>query len=114
MKLSYEWARVHGGNEHESGREACRQGGARDRDGPVLNRLPEHSQDISWKLRELVEEQHAVMREANLAGAGHAGASTARAPSRDGVGGRAEGRFMNQAAAASKKAGNTVDFRGLD
>src|ERR1700674_1298938 len=105
-------ARIHGGNEHEAGREAGRPGGASDGDGAFLNRLAEHLQNIPWKLRELVEKQPAVMREADLAGAGDACASADQARIRGRVMRRAEGRFMNQAAAASEKAGDAVDFRG--
>ena len=60
-------ARVHRGDQ----REACGigegAGGARDRDGPLLERLAHHFERRARELRQLVEEEHAVLREADLA-----------------------------------------------
>ena len=63
-------ARVRGGDEHEAGRQQRRALAAHDRHLPVLERLAQRLQRRPRELRQLVEEQDAVMGEARLARAG--------------------------------------------
>ena len=61
-------ARVHRGDEDEPRGEGDRPRRARDGDVTLFERLPQHVEHVPAELRHLVEEQHAVMREADLAG----------------------------------------------
>ena len=63
-------ARVRGGDEHEAGREQRRALPAHDRHLPVLERLAQRLQRRPRELRQLVEEQDAVVGEARLPRAG--------------------------------------------
>ena len=60
-------ARIHRAHQHEGGGEGRGAGGARDPHRPFFEWLPQHFQDVAAELRHLVEEQHAVMRQADLA-----------------------------------------------
>ena len=62
-------AGVHRRHQHEAGGENSRARRAGDRDPAVLQRLAQDLEDPAIELRHLVEEQHAVVREANFAGA---------------------------------------------
>ena len=61
--------RVHRADERELRRERHRSRGARDHDATVLERLAQRVEDMARDLLQLVEKQHAVMREAHFAGA---------------------------------------------
>ena len=61
-------ARVHRGDELEPRREHHGPSGPCDRDPALLERLPEGLEDVPGELRQLVEEQHATVREGDLAG----------------------------------------------
>ena len=58
---------IHRGREHEPGgiRQAHRRAG--DGHDAVLHRLPEHLEHVLAELGQLVEEQHAAVRQAHLA-----------------------------------------------
>ena len=56
-------AGVHRGREHEGGREGQRHRGAADRDAPVFEGLAQDFEDRAVELGQLVEEEHAVVRE---------------------------------------------------
>jgi hypothetical protein len=68
-------AGVHRGHQDEAGGIADGAARAGQADGPVLERLAKHLEDVSPVLRQLVEEQHPVVREAHLAGAGRRSAT---------------------------------------
>ena len=61
-------AGVHRADQHEPRGESDRPRGARDPDAAFLDRLPQHLEDMPAELRHLVEKQHAVVRQADLAG----------------------------------------------
>ena len=63
-------AGVHGTHEHEGCRVGHAHGSPGYRDHPVLQRLAEHLQDAPFELRKLVQEEHAVVGEADLPGTG--------------------------------------------
>ena len=65
-------ARVRGGDEHEPRRERHHPLPADDRDVAVLERLAQRLQARAHELRQLVEEQHAVVGERRLARASDA------------------------------------------
>src|ERR1044072_7288901 len=60
-------ARVHRRDEHEASgvRDRCLR--ARDDDATVLERLTQGFERVTRKLEQLVEKQHALMRETDLA-----------------------------------------------
>ena len=59
---------IHGRDELKARRERRTPGHPHDGDDAVLERLPQRLEHGPRELRELVEEQHAEMREARLAG----------------------------------------------
>ncbi len=61
-------AQVHRRHQLEARREDKPAADTRDRDGAVLERLPQSLQRIPRELRQLVEEEHPAMSEARLAG----------------------------------------------
>ena len=63
-------AGVGASDEHEVCREDQRAGAAGDGDDLVFERLAEHFEHACAELRQLVEEEHAAVRERDLAGAG--------------------------------------------
>jgi hypothetical protein len=56
-------AGVHGGDKHEACRISDAVIGARDGDFAGFQRLAQRVENLGGKLRHLVEEQHAVMRQ---------------------------------------------------
>ena len=60
-------ARVHRGDQHEARRIGDAVIGARDRDLAGLQRLAQRVERLRREFRQLVEEQHAVMRERDFA-----------------------------------------------
>ena len=60
--------RIETRDEHESRGIRHAAGRPAHGDAAILERLAEHFQDAARKLRQLIEEQHAVMRERDLAG----------------------------------------------
>ena len=82
--------RIHRRDEHEASGKHRGARCAGDRDATFLERLPQHLEDPAIELRHLVEEQHAVVRERDLAGPRNRTAADKR-DVRDGVMRRAEG-----------------------
>ena len=64
-------AGVHRRHEHELGRKRHRARRARDRDAPILERLAQDFERRAFELRQLIEKEDAVVREAHLAGRGN-------------------------------------------
>ena len=61
-------AGVHRGHQHEPGRVGERGRGPRDGDPAVLQGLAQDLEDVLSELRQLVEKEDPVVREAHLAG----------------------------------------------
>src|SRR5262249_34848416 len=60
-------AGIHGGDKLEARRELRLVRGARNRNSAGLERLSQRFQHVAVELRQLVEEQHTVMRERDFA-----------------------------------------------
>ena len=86
--------------------------GARDRDLAVLERLPQRIEHARIELRQLVEKQHAVVGERNLAGPG-ADAAAGQRRHAGGVMRRAERPLIGQRAAV-EFAGDGRDHRHFE
>ena len=98
--------------EHEAGGEGEAHGGARDGHRAVFQRLAQDFEDVAGELRQLVQEEQAVVGERDLAGArDHAAADESGVG--DGVVRRAEGTVRDQAAVGVEYAGDGVDLGGL-
>ena len=106
-------ARVHRADEHEAGGEDRRARRAGDRHAPFLERLTQHLQDVAAELEHLVEEQHAVMREADLAGTRLRSAADQRGV-RDRVMRRAKRALGDQPRARRQQADDRVDRRDVE
>ena len=106
-------AQVHGSDELEARRVHGLALDAGDRDRAVLERLAERLERRARELRQLVEEQHAVVRERRLAGSRAGPAADDR---RDGgaVVRRAERRLGHERMAADELPGDGVDARDLE
>ena len=86
---------------------------ARNRHSAVLERLTQDLERRLRELRQLVEEQHAVMRERDLAGPRHAAAADHRDHRRRVVR-AAERPLLHEAAARWQEARDAVDLRDLE
>ena len=106
-------AGIGGGDELEAGGEAGGARGAGDDDAGVLERLPQGLQDALGELGQLVEEQHAVMGEADLAGMRNAAAADEAGLGR-GVVRAAERPRGEQALLRRQQAGDAPDRGDLD
>jgi hypothetical protein len=78
---------------------------------PILQGLAEGFEGVATELGELVEEEDAVMGEADLSGAGDAAADEAHVG--DGVMGRAEGAAGEEGLAGGEETGDGVEFSGF-
>ncbi len=106
-------AEVHRGHEPEPGREARPAPNAGDRHLAVLERLPQRLEQRPGELRQLVEQQHAAMGEADLAGAGRHSASDHRGRARTVV--RCpEGRLPDERPSDGEHSSDRVDARDLE
>jgi hypothetical protein len=92
-------ARVHRGDEERARGKAQRARGARQHDLAGLQGLAQRLQRGAVELGQLVEEQHAVVRQADLARTRHAGTAADEPRRRGGVVRRAEGPRRRQAGA---------------
>ena len=92
--------RVHRADQHEPRGEDRRARRPRDSDRALLERLAQHFEHVPAELGHLVEEQHAVVREADLAGTRMLSAADER-DVRDRVMRRAERPLRQQAACRS-------------
>jgi len=105
-------AGVHRADEHHLGRERHRALRPADHHRAVLQRLAQHFQAILAELGQLVEEQHAAVRQRDLTRARPA--SPADEPGvRDGVVRGAEGALAHQRRFGGQQAGHGVDLGRL-
>ncbi|OQA25721.1 MAG: hypothetical protein BWY59_01664 [Verrucomicrobia bacterium ADurb.Bin345] len=106
-------ARVHRRHEHEAARERHAGRRAGDGDQAVFQRLTHHLEHVAVKLRQLIQEQHSIVREAHLAR--HRMGS---APEQARVGYRVMGRTerppSDQRLPRGQLAGDAVDFCRLE
>ena len=107
-------ARIHGGDQNEVGGKGQRHVGARQRDRGFFQRLAQHLQNVARELGQLIQEQNAVVRQADFARTRRSGAAADQSGVRDGVMRRAKGPAGQQADAARKQPGDAMDLRGLD
>ena len=105
--------RVHRRHEQEVGGERHAAGRARDVDDAVLERLAQDVERAALEFRHLVEQQHAVMRQADLAGPGLWAAADERGR-RDGVMRRAKRTLREQAAFGRHQSRRRVHGRRLE
>ena len=99
-------------DQHEIRREGQAALRAADGDDPVLQRLAQHLQAMLPELRHLVQEEHAAVRQADLAGPRPLPAAD-QPGVRDGVVRRAEGPVADQRDVAGQHAGDGVDARDV-
>ena len=105
-------AGIHRRDQLEARREIRLARGARDGDAPGLERLAQHLEHAALELRQLVQEQHAVVRERNLARPRIAAAAHQRHAG-GGVMRRAE-RAPLPARTSKPAAADRLDRRGLE
>src|SRR5690606_4502868 len=65
MKSTFAW--IHARHQHEPRRIVYAEARAADRDAPFLDGLPQHLQDLSSELRELIEKEHPVVCQRDFA-----------------------------------------------
>ena len=106
-------ARVHRANQHEPRRECNGSHGARDPHRAFLERLAQHFQDVPAELRHLVEEEHALVRQADLTRPRRLTAADERDIG-DRVVRRAKRPFGHEPGAAGEEAGDRMDRRDLE
>ncbi len=70
--------RIHRRHEHETGRILHREPRAADGDHTILQGLAQDLQHLALELGQLVQEEHAVVRQADLAGLGEGSAAHER------------------------------------
>src|SRR5690348_3327278 len=104
---------IHGGREHEAGREIHGKSGAGDGDNAVFEGLPEDFENIALEFREFVEKENAIMTERDFAGT-RDGAAADEAGVTDGVVGRAIRPRADEAARVVEDSGDAVDARRFD
>ena len=106
-------AGVHGGGQHKAAGVARAAVYPADRNNAILQRLAQHFEGITGKLRQFVQKQHAVMGQAHLAGA--RGRPTARdGRGADAVVRAAERPLFQKAPARRQQPGHGVDGAGLE
>ena len=105
-------ARIHGGDQHEPAGEGDRAVDARDGHGAVLQRLAQHLHGAAGKLGQLIEEQDAVVREGDLAGARYRAAAR-KAGGGDRVVRGAERPVFDERRVVRQQARDRVDLGGL-
>jgi hypothetical protein len=96
------------GHEHRTGRKARGSTDPRDRDGAVFERLPKRFERRPAQLGQLVEEQNAVMGEADFAGANGIAATDERDVA-DRVMGRPKWSLTEQMRLRANEPRHTVD-----
>ena len=96
-------------------RAGKREAGGRAGDGhrAVLERLAQNLEHVLLELRQLVEEEHAVVGERHLARPGHVAAAD-QAGVGDGVVGRAERPGDEQRCLLRQQPGDGIDLGGLE
>ncbi len=106
-------AGVHGAHEHEAARVRHGAGRARDGDAAVLERLAHRLEHGGRKLRQLVEKEHAVIRQAHLARLQRA-AAAGHGDVRHRVVRRAKRPDAHDGVVRRREAEDGIDLRGLD
>ena len=106
-------ARVHRADEEKARRERGLAVGARDGHDPVFERLTERFERRAAELCELVEKEHAVVGEADLAGPRPVAAAD-ETDLADRVVGRAERPDAREAQGRLQEAGDAVNRRDLE
>ncbi|MEY4487816.1 MAG: hypothetical protein RIQ79_324 [Verrucomicrobiota bacterium] len=105
-------AGVHRGDEHEGAGQGDFAGAARDGDGSILEGLTKNLKGGAFELGQLVEEQHAVVGQGNLAGAGD-GAAADETDIGDSVVGGAHGAASEVVRVSQRLACGGVDGEDL-
>ena len=107
-------ARIHRRDEHEPRGKRRRPRGASNGDAAFFERLPQRFENAAFEFGELVEEQHAVVREADFAGRGEPyRRRSSRAPkSCDAA--RGMGVRAMSAVPTGKRAGDGVNRRAVE
>ena len=96
------------------GWEGQRHVGARERHRRFFERLAQHFEHVARKFRQLVQEQHAVVRQADFAGPRRSGAAADQPRVRYGVMRRAKRPPRQQSDPARQQSRDAMDLRGLD
>lgn len=104
---------VHGGDEHEGGGEGDGAGGAGDGDFAILQGLAHDFQGAAAEFGQFIEEEDAVVGEADFSRTGVA-AATEQAGIADGVMRGAKGAGGDEGLGFAEQAANAVDLGGLD
>jgi len=104
---------IHGGHQHETGREVEAGGGPGNGHRAVLEGLAQHLEHMLFELRQFVEEKDAVMGQGNFTRSRHLPAAD-----QAGIGncimGRAKGSGGEQRRFFGQEAGGGENFGGLD
>ena len=106
-------AGVHRGHQHEAAGQGNLAGAARDGDLAVLQWLAHHLEGRAFELRQLVEKEHAVVRERDFAGAGDRAAAEQR-DIRNRVVRAAEGPRAPLHFAVERAAGGGMDAKNFE
>lgn len=104
---------IHRSHKHELGRERHAARRPRNGDLSVFQRLPHHFERGAFELRQLIEKQNPVVREAHFAGRWNGGAAE-QPDIRDGVMWRAKGPGGDERLFAVEHSRDAVDLRALD
>jgi len=104
---------IHGGDEHDAGRIGDGVAGSAQPDDAVLDGLAERFEHVPAELGQLVEEEHAVVRERDLAGSRNRAAADETGIGH-GVMGRAERPLLDEPLPGSEPARDGVDLGDLD
>ncbi|MPM75905.1 hypothetical protein SDC9_122900 [bioreactor metagenome] len=113
MPIPAAFAGIHGAHQHEPawiGLVARRAG---NRHRPLLQRLAQGFQHVLVEFRQLVQKQHAVMRQGNFSRPGQGASPSAQAHGRNGVVGISEGAPQQHGLLRSGQPHHRVDSRGL-
>ena len=105
--------RIHRGDEKQVARKDQGPRGPHDRNAMLLERLPDGLQDVAPELRQLVEEQHAAVREGRFAGRG-AGPAPDQTRRGNPVVGCPKRRVGQETGSGRERARDRMDLRDLD
>ena len=114
VALAAAGAEVHRRDQLEAGREDRAAVGAGDADDAVLERLAQRLQHRALELGELVQQQHAAMRQARLARAAGRCRRRRSRPSRRSGAGRGRAATTTERVLARKQPDHRVDTRHLE
>ena len=103
---------IHGGYQHELRRKCHGAGRAGNGDDPFFQRLAHGFEHTALEFRQLVQEQHAVVRQGDFAGRG-IDIAAEQAGVACGVMRRSEGPACNQSLSRFEQAHDTMNFSGF-